>query len=79
MTTQPSPGTGSPPPDPQQPGEGPLVSLRTAVIFLIGIFLGLIVGGLTHLDGHSTAMAVLTGLGATGVSIPVLHVMIGGH
>ncbi|WP_239695119.1 hypothetical protein [Streptomyces sp. DvalAA-19] len=55
------------------------MSLRTAVIFLIGIFLGLIVGGLTHLDGHSTAMAVLTGLGATGVSIPVLHVMIGGH
>ncbi|MFE2291150.1 hypothetical protein [Streptomyces sp. NPDC059452] len=55
------------------------MSLRTAVIFLIGIFLGLLVGGLTHLDGHSTAMAVLAGLGAAGASIPVLHMMIGGH
>ncbi|MET4668508.1 hypothetical protein [Streptomyces sp. PvR018] len=79
MTTPPNPGTGSPPSDPRLPGERPLVSLRAAVIFLIGFFFGLIAGGLTHLDGHSTAMAVLAGLGAVGVSIPVLHVMIGGH
>lgn len=76
MTTSPNPNAGSPSPDPQPQDEGPLVDVRTAVIFLIGAFIGLVVGGLTYLDGHSTAMALLAGVSASGVSIPVLHKLI---
>jgi len=56
--------------------DGPLVDVRTAVIFLIAVFIGLVAGGLTRLDGSSNAMAALAGVTACGVSMPVLHKLI---
>ena len=63
-------------PVPEPHNDGPLVDVRTAVIFLIAVFIGLVAGGLTRLDGSSNAMALLAGATACGVSIPVLHKLI---
>ncbi|MCX4524513.1 MULTISPECIES: hypothetical protein [unclassified Streptomyces] len=64
MTTPP-PGT-----DP------PFLSLHTAVVLVIAVLIGLVVGGLTFLGGFHPALAVLAGLGATGAAVPVLRSLI---
>ncbi|WP_317440744.1 hypothetical protein [Streptomyces collinus] len=76
MTTSPAPGGGAPLPGGQDSDDS-LVGLRTAVILVIGVFCGLVAGALTRLDGHSTAAALLAGASAAGLSIPVLHKLIG--
>ncbi|MFF5024210.1 hypothetical protein ACFY2J_08160 [Streptomyces collinus] len=65
-----------PPPQTQQE-PGPLLTLRTTVILLTAAIIGLVVGGLTFLSARSTAGAVLAGLTSFGVSVPVLHKLIG--
>ncbi|MEV7130968.1 hypothetical protein [Streptomyces sp. NPDC093260] len=62
-------------PTPQ--GPAPFLTIHTAVVLLIAVVIGLIVGGLTFLSGGAVAAAVLAGLTAAGVSIPVLRSLIG--
>jgi hypothetical protein len=65
----------SPAPTPQ--GPAPFLTIHTAVVLLIAVVIGLIAGGLTFLSGGAVAAAVLAGLTAAGVSIPVLRTLIG--
>ncbi|KUF19259.1 MULTISPECIES: hypothetical protein [Streptomyces] len=65
----------SPVPTPQ--GPAPFLTIHTAVVLLIAVVIGLVVGGLTFLSGGAVAAAVLAGLTAAGVSIPVLRSLIG--
>ncbi|WP_193776776.1 hypothetical protein [Streptomyces sp. E2N166] len=53
------------------------MTVHTAVVLLTAVIIGLIVGGLTFLSGGTVAAAVLAGLTAAGVSIPVLRSLIG--
>ncbi|CAL9674376.1 hypothetical protein SUDANB178_07887 (plasmid) [Streptomyces sp. enrichment culture] len=62
-------------PTPQ--GPAPFLTIHTAVVLLIAVVIGLIVGGLTFLSGGAVAAAVLAGLTTAGVSIPVLRTLIG--
>ncbi|MEU8717930.1 hypothetical protein [Streptomyces sp. NPDC048663] len=64
----------SPAPTPQ--GPPPFMTVRTAVVLLIAVLIGLVVGGLTFLSGGAAAAAVLAGLTAAGVSTPVVHTLI---
>ncbi|MFJ8955216.1 hypothetical protein ACIRO1_34500 [Streptomyces sp. NPDC102381] len=52
------------------------MSLHAAVVLLGAIVIGLIVGGLTFLSDFSTPGAALAGLGAAGISVPVLRSLI---
>ncbi|AEY85287.1 hypothetical protein SHJG_0005 [Streptomyces hygroscopicus subsp. jinggangensis 5008] len=65
----------SPVPTPQ--GPAPFLTIHTAVVLLIAVVIGLVVGGLTFLSGGAVAAAVLAGLTAAGVSVPVLRSLIG--
>ncbi|WP_055469988.1 hypothetical protein [Streptomyces ardesiacus] len=49
----------SPVPTPQ--GPAPFLTIHTAVVLLISVVIGLIVGGLTFLSGGAVAAAVLAG------------------
>ncbi|MEU3342561.1 hypothetical protein [Streptomyces sp. NPDC006668] len=63
----------SPAPPPPEP---PFISMHTAVVLLTAIVIGLVVGGLTFLTEFSAAGAVLAGLTAGGLSVPVLRSLI---
>ncbi|MGW0607763.1 hypothetical protein [Streptomyces sp. NPDC002640] len=68
------------PPEPADagiPSEPPLLSVHAAVVFLAAIISGLVMGGLMFLHDKSVPTAVATGLGAFGISVPVLHKLIG--
>ncbi|MDW4903215.1 hypothetical protein RB625_32910 [Streptomyces californicus] len=65
----------SPVPTPQ--GPAPFLTIHTAVVLLIAVVIGLVVGGLTFLSGGAVAAAVLAGLTAAGFSVPVLRSLIG--
>jgi hypothetical protein len=58
-------------------GPAPFLTIHTAVVLLIAVVIGLVVGGLTFLSGGAVAAAVLAGLTAAGVSVPVLRSLIG--
>ncbi|TXR94528.1 hypothetical protein EAO73_34985 [Streptomyces sp. col6] len=59
------------------PGSPPFLTIHTAVVLLIAVVIGLIAGGLTFLSGGAAAAAVLAGLTAAGLSVPVLRSLIG--
>ncbi|MER7850578.1 hypothetical protein ABTZ03_42365 [Kitasatospora sp. NPDC096077] len=59
-----------------QPETDPLLTAYAALVLLIAAVIGLIVGGLAFLSGSPAAGAVLAGLSAVGVSVPVLHRLI---
>jgi hypothetical protein len=63
----------SPVPPPPEP---PFISMHTAVVLLTAIVIGLVVGGLTFLSEFSAPDAALAGLGAGGLSVPVLRSLI---
>jgi hypothetical protein len=67
MTANQSPATGKP----------PLLSPRSALILLLAICSGLVVGALTKMAGKSVAEAVLAGLVATGTSAIGFNSVIG--
>jgi hypothetical protein len=50
--------------------------MHTAVVLVTAAIIGLIFGGLTFLSDFSAPGAVLAGLGAAGLSIPVLRSLI---
>ncbi|WP_217235544.1 hypothetical protein [Streptomyces sp. AC555_RSS877] len=58
------------------PPEPPFISMHTAVVLVTAAIIGLIFGGLTFLSDFSAPGAVLAGLGAAGLSIPVLRSLI---
>lgn len=58
------------------PPEPPFISMHTTVVLLTSVVIGLVVGGLTFLSDFSTPGAVLAGLGAAGLSVPVLRSLI---
>ncbi|WP_445283697.1 hypothetical protein [Streptomyces sp. DSM 118148] len=62
---------------PRPQGPAPFLTIHTAVVLLIAVVIGMVVGGLTFLSGGAVAAAVLAGLTAAGVSIPVLRTLIG--
>lgn len=51
------------------PEPGPLLSLRTTVILLLAIIVGILAGGLAYLDQKSLSAAVLVGGGAAGAAL----------
>ncbi|WP_167355628.1 hypothetical protein [Streptomyces atriruber] len=53
------------------------MTLHTAVVLLIAVAIGLLVGGLSVLSGVPAAGSVLAGLLSGGSSVPVLHALIG--
>lgn len=55
---------------------GRLVSLRTAVILLISVAVGMLIGALTLLGGSNVPLSVVAGLGAAGVALPGLNGLI---
>ncbi|GAA0473854.1 hypothetical protein [Streptomyces olivaceiscleroticus] len=62
---------------PSQPPDPPFLPTHTAVVLLAAALIGLIAGTLTFLADRPAPTAVLTGLGAAGISIPVLRSLIG--
>ncbi|MGW0612004.1 hypothetical protein [Streptomyces sp. NPDC002788] len=62
------------PPPPQDPE--PFMTMHTALVLLSAAFIGLIVGGLSFFSGGPAAAAVLAGLTAFGISVPVLRSLI---
>lgn len=56
--------------------EAPFLSLHTAVVLLISVVIGIVVGCLTALAGTPVAAAVVAGMAAAGASIPVLRSLI---
>lgn len=47
--------------------------MHAAVVFLTAVVIGLVMGGLMLLHDKSVPAAVTTGLGSSGISVPVLH------
>lgn len=65
------------PPGPPDPGEGPLLSQRAALILVTAFVIGGLAGGLSLLGGGNLATSLLAGLTAWGASILGLHKLIG--
>jgi hypothetical protein len=57
----------------KKPFPPPLVSIRTAVILLLGFVCGVTIGVLTYFAGGNTAAAILAGLTSTGGAIVFLN------
>ena len=53
-----------------------LLTLRAAVVFLIGIMAAVGVGSLTYLSGNSLAASALAGSAAFGASVTFAHSII---
>ncbi|CAM5322040.1 MULTISPECIES: hypothetical protein [Streptomyces] len=73
MTSVPSP---NPPIPPENSPPGPFITQHTALILLTAFVIGLIVAGLTFLNGTPTAGAALAGALSAGGSIPALRTLI---
>ncbi|AZM64985.1 hypothetical protein DMA10_36845 [Streptomyces sp. WAC 01420] len=56
--------------------EPPLLSLHATVVLLSALVIGIVIGGLTVLTDAPVAAAVIAGLTAAGVSVPVLRSLI---
>ncbi|GIF75643.1 hypothetical protein [Asanoa siamensis] len=56
---------------------GPLLTVRAAVILLLGLIVGLIAGVLSYLTDHSLPSAALWGGGAAGGAVALFHGLIG--
>jgi hypothetical protein len=60
-----------------KPSPPPLLSVRTALILLLGVLCGTAVTALTALAEHNLTGAVLAGLAAAGGAIVFFHKVIG--
>lgn len=54
----------------------PLLSLRSALIFLLALLTGGAACGLTAVAGEGTARSLLAGLAATGLAVPFFNRLI---
>jgi hypothetical protein len=59
--------------DPHDPKDRPLLSMRTALILMIALFVGFAIGALTFCSDQSLPKALLAGLGAAGVVVLPLN------
>ncbi|NUW02874.1 hypothetical protein [Streptomyces sp. CAI 127] len=59
----------------QEPG--PLLTAHAAIVLMMAILIGMVIGVLTFLSVGDAAAALLAGLTGSGFSIPVLHKHIG--
>lgn len=67
-----------PTPPPVPSGDPPpLLTVRTAVVLLIALIVGVGVGVLTYVAGRHPAEAALAGIGAAGVTAVACHGLIG--
>jgi hypothetical protein len=60
-----------------KPSPPPLLSVRTALILLLGVLCGAAVTNLTALTEHTLSTTVLAGLAAAGGAIAFFHKVIG--
>lgn len=67
----------SPPPASGPEAPRPLLSAHAAIVLLMAAVVGAIAGVLTGYSTGNIPGAMLAGLGAAGLSIPVLHNLIG--
>ncbi|MFF7046552.1 hypothetical protein [Streptomyces massasporeus] len=51
--------------------------MHAAVVFIAAVIIGFITGGLVFFSDKSAPKAVAAGLGSVGLSVPVLHKLIG--
>jgi hypothetical protein len=63
-------------PGPDEHGQRPFLSLRTAFILTAALGGAAAAGVLAYLGGARPAQAVLTGLGAFGVAVTLLHTLV---
>ncbi|MFI1279960.1 MULTISPECIES: hypothetical protein [unclassified Streptomyces] len=57
-------------------GDPPFLTLHTAVVLLLALFAGLVVGGLSLFGGVRPALALLAGLTAAGAVVPAARGLI---
>ncbi|MBV7699954.1 hypothetical protein [Streptomyces sp. TRM70350] len=57
--------------------KSPLLSLRAALVLLMGVLVGVGAGVLGALGGAAPAQAVLTGAAAFGVAVPFFDHLVG--
>ncbi|MFK0114217.1 hypothetical protein [Streptomyces sp. NPDC091217] len=54
----------------------PLLSMRSALVFLLALLAGTAAGGLTVLAGEGTPRSLLAGLAAVGLAVPFFNRLI---
>jgi hypothetical protein len=59
------------------PSAGPLLSVRSAVVLLTAIVIGITAGVLSYLSSHDVPGAVLVGGGGAGAAIILFHTLLG--
>lgn len=59
------------------PSQEPLLTVRGALVLLLAVLAGVVIGVLTALAGAPVAAAVLAGCGAFGAALPVCQSSIG--
>ncbi|GGT55191.1 hypothetical protein GCM10010271_68770 [Streptomyces kurssanovii] len=69
--------SASPPPSPGPEAPRPLLTAHAAIVLLMAALVGAIAGVLTGFSTDNVPGAMLAGLGAAGLSVPVLHNLIG--
>ncbi|GGN45836.1 hypothetical protein [Streptomyces fuscichromogenes] len=57
--------------------DGPLLSMRSTLVFLLALLAGTAAGGLTALAGEGGPRSVLAGLAAVGLAVPFFNRLIG--
>ncbi|MFC8006777.1 hypothetical protein ACFUC0_24345 [Bacillus subtilis] len=62
---------------PRPDASRPLLTVHAAIVLLMAVLVGTVAGVLTGHSTGNTAGAILAGLGAAGLSVPVLHNLIG--
>jgi hypothetical protein len=55
----------------------PLLTVRSALVFLLSVVVGLVAAGLGYLDHHDVAAAALIGGGAAGAALMLFHRVLG--
>jgi hypothetical protein len=62
---------------PSSPSPDPLLTVRTTVVLMIALVVGLVAGGLAFLAHCNVATAVLVGGGAAGGGLALFHALVG--
>ncbi|CAM5326517.1 MULTISPECIES: hypothetical protein [Streptomyces] len=56
--------------------DGPLLSLRSTIVFLLALLTGAAASGLTAVAGEGVARSLLAGLAAAGMAVPFFNHLI---